>query len=66
LNIVPSAPHVLLIWPTNNTGYTLESKTNLNPALTWSASGSPGIVGTNFTVTNLATGRGMFYRLRSP
>ena len=66
LNILQSAPNVLLSWPTNNTGYTLESKTSLNPGLSWSTAGSPGIVGTNFTVTNLATGGSMFYRLRSP
>jgi hypothetical protein len=63
LNIALSTPNVLLSWPTNNTGYTLENKTDLNPALNWSTAGLPGIVGTNFVVTNPAAGGSMFYRL---
>ena len=67
LNIQPVAQtNVVLSWPTNVTGFTLEGKPILD-AGPWSpVSPLPVVIGTNFVVTNTATGAQKFYRLRNP
>jgi hypothetical protein len=66
LTIIPSGTNVILEWPTNATGFTLQSTTNLSPAV-WSAvSPAPVVVNTNNVVTNTTSGRQHFYRLDNP
>ena len=65
LTITRSGPNVLLRWPTNDTGYTLEAVTSLTAPLVWAGAGSPSVVGDFLTVTNPAAGD-KFYRLRFP
>ena len=64
LAIVRSGTNVIVSWPTNATGFTLLSTTNLASSPIWSTnSPAPIIVNTNNTVTNGITGARMFYRL---
>jgi uncharacterized repeat protein (TIGR03803 family) len=63
LTITASGTNVILAWPTNVVGFTLQSTTNLlSPAAWVSYSGSVVIAGQN-TVTNPITGAQNFYRL---
>jgi pimeloyl-ACP methyl ester carboxylesterase len=55
---------LLLSWPTNFTGFTLETATNLPPTSWTSSSVSPAIVSGQYTVTNTITGGKKFYRLK--
>jgi CSLREA domain-containing protein len=65
LNITRSANNVILSWSTNDTGYTLETKTNLDSSLIWSAvPGTPPVVGGQYTFTNSAATGNKFYRLK--
>jgi uncharacterized repeat protein (TIGR03803 family) len=58
-----SGTNVILTWPTNATGFTLQSTTNLISPV-WSAvSPAPVVVNTNNAVTNSIFGAQMFYRL---
>jgi uncharacterized repeat protein (TIGR03803 family) len=64
LAINPSGTDVILTWPTNATGFTLESTTNLVPPAVWiTNSTAPFVVNTNNAVTNGITGTQQFYRL---
>ncbi|MDB6016630.1 MAG: hypothetical protein JWR19_1119 [Pedosphaera sp.] len=65
LNIQRDADtNVVLSWPTDFTGFTLESNTNLNTN-TWSVvPTAPAISGTNNVVTNTVSSPARFYRLR--
>ena len=49
--------NVVLSWPTNVTGFTLESNTNLNTGNWTFAPPAPVVSGTNNVVTNAASGR---------
>jgi uncharacterized repeat protein (TIGR03803 family) len=63
LTITPQMTNAVVTWPTNSTGYTLQSTTNLALA-NWSAvSPLPVVTGTNYVVTNAVPGQAMFYRL---
>jgi sugar lactone lactonase YvrE len=57
--------NVILAWPTNATGFTLQSATDLgSSAVLWTAvSPAPAIVNGQFTVTNPITGTQRFFRL---
>ena len=55
---------LLLSWPTNFTGFTLETATNLPPTSWTSNSIPPAIVNGQWTVTNAIAGGKKFYRLR--
>ncbi len=59
-----SGGNIVLTWPTNVTGFTLQSATKLFSSSTWSTVSPPPIVvnGQN-TVTNPVLGTAMFYRL---
>lgn len=63
LTIAPSGSNIILTWPTNATGFTLESTTNLT-APVWSTV-SPGAVVVNGvnTVTNSVSGAQQYFRL---
>jgi uncharacterized repeat protein (TIGR03803 family) len=63
LVISRSGTNVLITWPTNFTGYTLQSTTNLAPATWGTVSPGPGNVGGLYVVTNGETGAQKFFRL---
>jgi uncharacterized repeat protein (TIGR03803 family) len=66
LTIRPSGTNVILTWPTNATGFILESATNLASSAVWITNTSaPVVVGTNNAVTNGFSGSRKFYRLIS-
>ena len=64
LTITPSEANIILTWPTNAAGFTLQSATNLaSPALWATNSPAPVIVNGQNTVTNPISGAQQFYRL---
>jgi uncharacterized repeat protein (TIGR03803 family) len=63
LSIVRSTANVILTWPTNASGFTLQSTTNLASAVWTTNSPPPVIVNGQNTVTNPISGTRMFYRL---
>lgn len=67
LTITPSGANVILTWPTNFAGYTLEFATNLVSPIAWNANltvlTGQGVIGGQNVVTNPITGSQMFYRL---
>ena len=67
LAIVHSGTNVILTWPTNFTGFTLQSTTNLVAPSVWGTVSPPAVVvnGQN-TVTNFIVGASKFYRLMGP
>ena len=63
-NARQSGNQIILSWPTNATGFTLQSSTALSGPVVWSSGFSPVTVGSNFVVSNtIATGT-RFYRLK--
>jgi hypothetical protein len=65
LNARPNGNELILSWPTNAPGFTLQSTTDLTPPVTWLDSTSvPAVIGANFTLTNTTSGGARFYRLR--
>lgn len=59
-----SGNKILLSWPTNQTGFTLQIATNLVSPVTWVPSVNiPAVVGFEYFVTNNATLPARFYRL---
>jgi len=64
LTIIPSGDNIILTWPTNTAGFTLQSTTNLISSAVWSTVSPESVVlnGQN-TVTNLISGTERFYRL---
>lgn len=59
-----STTSVRLRWPTNATGFILQSNTNLATA-TWSnVTTTPSLLSTNYVVTNTFTGGQKYYRLK--
>jgi uncharacterized repeat protein (TIGR03803 family) len=64
LTIVRSEANVSLTWPTNATGFALQSTTNLVPRAVWtSVSQGPVVVNGQNAVTNSISGPQRFYRL---
>ncbi|GEM_PF-5184197 len=55
---------VVIFWPTNASGFSLQKSTSLSTQASWSSGPSPTIVGTNYTVTNALSAATMFYRLK--
>jgi uncharacterized repeat protein (TIGR03803 family) len=64
LTIIDSGANVILTWPTNAIGFTLQSTTNLVSSAVWTTNSSPPVIvnGQN-TVTNPISGPQMFFRL---
>ncbi len=56
--------NIVLSWPTNFTGYTLEASTNLNTNVWTDVIAQPVVSGTNNVVTNFTAAAARFYRLR--
>jgi hypothetical protein len=66
LAIIKSGTNVLLEWPTNAAGYTLEFASNLTSSA-WSTNlPAPVVVNTNKVVTNGISGMARFFRLSNP
>ena len=64
LAITPAGGDVVLTWPANEAGFSLQSSPALAPAQTWSpVSPLPVAANSQFAVTNAATGQELFYRL---
>jgi uncharacterized repeat protein (TIGR03803 family) len=64
LTIIPSGPYVILTWPTNYTGFTLQSNTNLVSTPAWTTvSPGPVVIGGQNVVVNTISRRQQFYRL---
>jgi len=65
LKVRPNGNELILSWPTNAVGFTLQSTLDLTPPVTWLASPSgPAVVGAHFTLTNTTSGGARFYRLK--
>ena len=64
LTITPAAANVILSWPTNAIGFTLQSTTNLGSSAIWTTnSPAPVVVNGQNTVTNPISGTQQFFRL---
>ncbi|HEY1716913.1 MAG TPA: choice-of-anchor tandem repeat GloVer-containing protein [Verrucomicrobiae bacterium] len=64
LIIIPSGTNVILSWPTNATGFTLQSNTNFVSPAGWNAvSPAPVVVNGQNAVTNPISGTQQFFRL---
>jgi uncharacterized delta-60 repeat protein len=59
-----SLTNVVITWPTNTSGYTLEASTNLSRTNWSSVLPAPAVTGTNHVVTNGVNQPMRFYRLR--
>ena len=67
LNARPSGSELLLSWPTNAAGFTLQSTLNLTPPVTWiDSTQSPAVSGNRFTLMPSASDSARFYRLKKP
>ena len=65
LKAKPNGNELILSWPTNAVGFTLQSTLDLTPPVTWIDSTSvPTVIGAHFTLTNSTSGGARFYRLR--
>jgi uncharacterized repeat protein (TIGR03803 family) len=64
LIIISAGANVILTWPTNATGFALQSTTNLHSPAVWTTvSTGPVVVNGQNAVTNLISGIAKFYRL---
>src|SRR5665213_1169229 len=64
LAIMLSGINVILTWPANFTGFTLQSTTNLVSPVVWSTvSPGPVVVNGQYAVTNSTSGTNKFYQL---
>ena len=65
LTLLPSGPYIILTWPTNYTGFTLQSTTNLGSSAVWTTNSSPPVVigGQNVVINTTTSGKQQFYRL---
>ena len=64
LSLIPAGANLVLTWPTNATGFTLQSTTNLGSAAAWATNTpAPVIVNDQNVVTNPMSGTQMFFRL---
>ena len=64
LRINRTGSEVALSWATNGPTIRLESTSTLSPPICWQVvTNTPGIAGTNFTVTNVISNVNKFYRL---
>ncbi len=64
-NGVPTAHQIVITWPTNLSGYTLQSASDLSLANPWTDStNAAGLEGSEFVVTNSVSSNIRFFRLR--
>jgi len=65
LTIASAPPNVVVSWPNNATGFSLQQVDTLSSTSNWGTNNTPVIVsGTNNTVTEPATNAARFYRLK--
>jgi hypothetical protein len=65
LTLTPYGANVILTWPTNAVGFSLQSTTNLGSPAAWSTnSPAPVVMGGQNVVTNPISGDQKFYRLK--
>ena len=63
----PSGNQLILAWPTNAAGFTLQSTLSLIPPVIWMDSTNPPVVnGAQFIVTNTFSTGAKYFRLRKP
>jgi uncharacterized repeat protein (TIGR03803 family) len=64
LTITASGPNTILAWPTNPTGFSLQSTASLTTSASWTTvSPGPVVVNGQNTVTNPISGAQQFFRL---
>jgi len=64
LSIIAGGANVVLTWPTNSSGYTLQSATNLGSSVIWTTNSiAPVVVNGLNTVTNPMSSAQQFFRL---
>jgi hypothetical protein len=64
LTITPDGSNVLLTWPTNATGFVLQSTTGFNAPVFWNnVTPAPTVINGLNTITNGSSGQRVFYRL---
>jgi uncharacterized repeat protein (TIGR03803 family) len=65
LTIIPSGPYMILTWPTNYSGFTLQSSTNLGSSAVWTTNSAPPVVigGENVVISTTTLGKQQFFRL---
>jgi uncharacterized repeat protein (TIGR03803 family) len=63
LTITPSSSSIILTWPTNFSGFDLQSTTNLNLGIWTPVSLTPSLANGRNTVTNPISGAQQFFRL---
>jgi hypothetical protein len=64
LGATPAVSNLVLSWPTNATGFALQSTANLLPPAVWTTvSAAPVIVSTNYMLTIPSSGSQRFFRL---
>ena len=67
LRISRSGNNVVLYWSTNTAGYSLQSTPTLTNSAVWATvTNTPVIIGTDYYVTNAASGTSRHYRLNKP
>jgi len=67
LGIAPAGDQVAISWPTNASGFQLESTASLSPPIQWNvANDLVTVVGSSFVVTNFTHEPQRFYRLWRP
>ena len=65
LTISAVGANVLLTWPTNAAGFTLQTSSNLSPVANWvDSTNTPSIIADHYLVTDLVANRARFYRLK--
>ncbi len=63
----PTPSAIILAWPTNNAGLTLQFTRDLSEPTGWTTvSNAPVVVNGQYTVTNIITGAQQFFRLANP
>jgi uncharacterized repeat protein (TIGR03803 family) len=63
LSIIPSGPYIIISWPTNFTGYILQTTPNLVSQIWTTNLPAPVVVNGQYTVTNPISGTQQFFRL---
>jgi hypothetical protein len=64
LTLIPYGPNIILTWPTNAVGFTVQSSTNLGSTASWVMnSPAPVVIGGQNLVINPVSGPQQYYRL---
>jgi hypothetical protein len=67
LRATPVENGIVLSWPTNAPGFTLQSTFSLTAPVTWvDVTNAPVVIGAQFTIINSFSGNARFYRLTKP